>query len=250
MTLFECFVRLFGPVATAFYGDPTVYDRYKWIKLYLKPGPLRTLDLGCGFGALSMYSAKIGNKVVALDYSELNLSKAKSWADILKLFNISFLRADIRELSSHVNGLGKFDQIICCEVIEHILDDKKLINDIFKLLKPNGLVLLSTPYEKHKPLLWEKYSYAEMGGHVRYGYNIEQLKQLLGDYGFHISSCDYIGGIITQYLFNINWIISKLNGKLSLIISTFFMPLRLLDNLLTNLIGYNYLSICVIAFKR
>jgi ribosomal protein L11 methylase PrmA len=66
------FIRLMGWRAAIFHGDPTVYDRWKWLRRYLSHGALRTLDVGCGSGAFTMYAAKIGNESVGLSFNDSN----------------------------------------------------------------------------------------------------------------------------------------------------------------------------------
>ena len=38
-----------------------------------------------------------------------------------------------------------FDYIICLHVLEHVLDDYKAIRELFRVLKPGGMVLLQCP---------------------------------------------------------------------------------------------------------
>lgn len=51
-------------------------------------------------------------------------------------------------------GLRKFDFIVCTEVLEHTRQPFDAVDSIFKMLKPNGLVFVSTPYNLriHGPL--------------------------------------------------------------------------------------------------
>ncbi len=62
-------------------------------------------------------------------------------ADInLKLADI---RMDITKIKFSDNF---FDVIICCHVLEHILDDKKAITELYRVLKPNGWAILQVPF--------------------------------------------------------------------------------------------------------
>src|SRR5215472_12525885 len=49
-----------------------------------------------------------------------------------------------------LNVLGRFDQIMCLECIEHIPNDRKLVSDLASLLAPTGVLIISTPYKYHK----------------------------------------------------------------------------------------------------
>ena len=52
-------VRALGWRAVLLYHDPVAFDRWLWIRRRLLPGPVRTLDAGCGNGAFAMYAASV-----------------------------------------------------------------------------------------------------------------------------------------------------------------------------------------------
>lgn len=98
------------------------------------------LDLGCGTGYGSYYLSK-KNKVTAIDIDQETISYAKKhYGDSIK-----FLRADI---SKEIQIDEKFDAICSFEVIEHLNDVNKYLDNIKKLLKPSGKLILSTPNSK------------------------------------------------------------------------------------------------------
>lgn len=57
--------------------------------------------------------------------------------------NTAFFKSNLPDLSNI--GSNSFDTIICFQVIEHIREDRKLIGEIFRVLKPGGSLLLTTP---------------------------------------------------------------------------------------------------------
>jgi len=247
-------VKLIGYPATILHGDAAVFDRYRWLKKNLLSGPLRTLDAGCGSGAFTMYAAKIGNEAVGISFDKRNNKVAAERAKILNIPNVNFVDGDLRKLDEMFEVLGKFDQIICFETIEHILNDKKLIKDFFSLLKSGGKLFLTTPYKYYRPLYGEdkdKVSIYEDGGHVRYGYTHEEMADLLKKFGFEIKSLEYVSGYFSQQLINIErFLASKINPKLAWL---FVLPLRIssfLDLFGGKIIKYPYLSIGVIAVKK
>ena len=123
-------IKIFGQIATVFFGDPAVWNRYLWLKHNLKGDNLRTLDAGCGSGAFALYAAKIGNKVLGISFEERNNVIAGERADILGLKNAKFITGDLNKLGEMRSELGLFDQIICFETIEHIMDDQKLVTNL------------------------------------------------------------------------------------------------------------------------
>ena len=233
------------------HGDPTTYDRWSWLKRYLLPGPFRTLDAGCGSGSFAMFAAKVGNESLGISFDERNFRLAETRSQLLEFKNVQFVLGDLRELDIYSDKLGMFDQIICFETIEHILNDKKLISDLAKMLKPEGRLLLTTPYKYYKPLHGDNISEHEDGGHVRWGYTFNDLKELFIASGLEIVVEDYISGFFSQKITN-------LMRRLSLVIPhtaawVLTLPLRLfqiIDVPLTRFIHYPFLSVGVVGIKR
>lgn len=245
-------IKIMGYPATIIHGDCAVLDRWRWLRKHLRSGSLRTLDAGCGSGSFTMYAAKRGSEAVGISFDERNNKVAAERARILGIPRISFIDGDLRELDKMFSALGKFDQIICCETIEHIVNDKKLIKDFSSLLRSGGRLLLTTPYKGYK-LLWgddRGLSIWEDGGHVRLGYTHEEMTSLLKECGFRIEAEEYITGFVSQQLINLQRILSSFNPMLAWV--TVF-PLRIfqfLDPLVSEIIKYPHLSIGVIAVKK
>jgi 2-polyprenyl-3-methyl-5-hydroxy-6-metoxy-1,4-benzoquinol methylase len=117
-----------------------------------------------------MYASKNGNHAVGLSFDEAQLEKASRRAAILRLGTAQFQQVDLRELDRFVNVLGRFEQIMCLECIEHIPNDRKLVCDLASLLTPAGVLIIPTPYKYHKAYYSEALSPSEDGGHFRWGY--------------------------------------------------------------------------------
>lgn len=243
-------VKLMGWPATILHGDPSVFDRWRWLKRHLRPGPLRTLDAGCGSGAFTMYAAKIGNFAVGLTNDGPHVEGSRRRAALLGIGQVEFLQADLRQLDALTETLGRFDQIICFETIEHIKNDRKLLRDLARLLRPDGRLLLTTPHRGYHPLLGDVVSPEEDGGHVRWGYTHAELAALFGEAGLELRVREYISGWVSQRLLNLLRRAALLVGSRLAWGLTF--PLRILqcaDVPLTRRLGYPYLSVGVIGVK-
>lgn len=244
-------VRLLGWPATVLHGDPMMVDRWRWLRRHLQGGPLRTLDAGCGSGAFTLYAARRGNAALGLSWDEGCNRVARERARILGLEGVEFLDCDLRELDRHANALGRFDQIICMETIEHIRDDRKLIADLSALLKPGGRLLLTTPDGGHRPLVGdEALSEEEDGGHVRYGYASSELRALLADVALEVVSEEGLGGLVSQQLANLTRLLGALNGRLAWAVVFPLRAAQALDRPLTRLLGYPFFGIGVVAERR
>ena len=199
-----------------------------------------------------MYAAKNGNETTGISFDDRNNKVATVRAEILNLKNIKFIKADLRKLDEVFKEKEIFDQIICFETIEHILNDKKLIKDLFVLLKFGGRLLLTTPYKNYINLYKDRISEVEDGGHMRKGYTFEELGKLTGEFGFKIELREYITGLISQQLINFLRIVGEVNPILGKICGVIFIPLRLIqffDPLFTRLINYPFLSVAIVAKK-
>ncbi|WP_422124561.1 class I SAM-dependent methyltransferase [Planococcus sp. X10-3] len=106
----------------------------------------RVLDLACGVGYGAQLLAKAKNKeieeVVAIDSDAEAIRYAKHRYYHPK---VNFLQDDA--LNPRLpQKLGTFDAIISFETIEHLSDEKRFLDSLYELLKPGGLLILSTPF--------------------------------------------------------------------------------------------------------
>ncbi|HEY9833805.1 MAG TPA: class I SAM-dependent methyltransferase [Stenomitos sp.] len=141
---------------------------------------LRVLDLGCGNGSLSHAIAQQGYDVVGVEDSEQGVTIAK------KTFpDCHFIQASIYDLP-YTDLQNSFDVVIAVEVIEHLFYPKELAKAARKCLKPNGRLILTTPYhgylknlvlalsgtmDNHFTVLWD-------GGHIKF-FSVKTLSTLL-----------------------------------------------------------------------
>jgi SAM-dependent methyltransferase len=101
------------------------------------PEPASVVDLAAGEGAFSMRLRDLGHDVRAVDVS----------SDHWKVPDIPVAIADLdtefaASLSSEV---GKFDAAVAIEIIEHLENPFRFVRECAKILKPGGLLFLTTP---------------------------------------------------------------------------------------------------------
>ncbi|WP_375676296.1 MULTISPECIES: bifunctional 2-polyprenyl-6-hydroxyphenol methylase/3-demethylubiquinol 3-O-methyltransferase UbiG [unclassified Bartonella] len=101
---------------------------------------LKILDIGCGGGLLSEPMARLGAMVVGVDAAQTNIEVAKTHAAQ------NDLSIDYRTTTAEVlaNEGEKFDIILNMEVVEHVADVNLFIAATAKMLKPQGLMFVST----------------------------------------------------------------------------------------------------------
>lgn len=86
-----------------------------------------------------------------------------------------------------------FDLIICYHILEHIVDDKKAMSELYRVLKKNGTVLIQTPFKEGEiyedySIVTEKERLKHFGqeDHVRI-YSVKGLKERLQHSGFFVN---------------------------------------------------------------
>lgn len=245
-------LRVLGWRSLLIHGDPTVLDRWMWLSRHLRKGDRRTFDAGCGNGAFSIYAARCGNRVLAASFAEHEQQDARRRAQELGVEGIDFCILDLRELESRRAELGMFDQIICFETIEHISGDEGLVRSLAAMLLPGGRLLLSTPFDAHRPLYTEERSPSpvEDGSHVRYGYSQARLRELALGAGLEVSEEGFVSGFVSQKLTDL---MRRLAERFGLKAAwALVLPLRalvLLDAPLSRLLRHPYLSVALCAVK-
>ncbi len=124
--------------------SPFLAGRYSLVLDLLKKsgtGGRKALDIGCGDGALSYMMTKDGWKVTGLDYSGTGLGLAK------KIFkernaNADFVRGDSCRLPIHNES---FDAVVAADILEHLNEPERLIEEINRVLKNGGAAVVTTP---------------------------------------------------------------------------------------------------------
>ena len=100
---------------------------------------LRLLDIGCGAGLLCEPFTRLGAQVIGIDPSATNISAAKLHADKGHL-SIDYRCTTVEEMDVR----ERFDIVLAMEVVEHVVDVGAFIKRCAVMLKPGGLMVVST----------------------------------------------------------------------------------------------------------
>ncbi|MBR1217112.1 bifunctional 2-polyprenyl-6-hydroxyphenol methylase/3-demethylubiquinol 3-O-methyltransferase UbiG [Bradyrhizobium sp. U87765 SZCCT0131] len=100
---------------------------------------LRILDIGCGAGLLCEPFSRLGAQVIGIDPSETNIAAAKLHAARSSLL-IDYRCTTVEEIDPR----ERFDVVLAMEVIEHVTDVGAFLDRCAALMKPSGLMVVST----------------------------------------------------------------------------------------------------------
>jgi len=158
--------------------------RYQELTRREKPG--KVLDIGCADG--SLVSQFIGQGWCAFGI-DINYVNVLSTNDKGVFGVVGLLEEPLPYLTD------SFDLVLAKEVIEHIIDTRFFVEETFRILRPGGLFVLSTPnlasLSNRLRLLfgkypgWMDYELGNGAGHVRY-YTLPILRNQLTSTGFQI----------------------------------------------------------------
>jgi ubiquinone/menaquinone biosynthesis C-methylase UbiE len=96
----------------------------------------RTLEVGCSTGINTNFLAEYCMECIGIDIDEKALRYASDHAH----FRAQFLAGDAMHLPFHDNS---FDVVICNHVYEHVPDSSRLMEEIFRILRPGGVCYLA-----------------------------------------------------------------------------------------------------------
>ena len=101
---------------------------------------LRIIDVGCGGGLMSEPLARLGARVTGIDPGERNIAIAKDHA-VGQGLDIDYRAVTAEELVAQ----GElYDAVVCLEVVEHVPDVAAFVATCAALVRPGGILVLST----------------------------------------------------------------------------------------------------------
>jgi SAM-dependent methyltransferase len=99
----------------------------------LDPSRARLLDIGCSTGILTRHYAEHFGEVVGVDIDE----GAVEWARVNRAAdNVEYRVGDSLELPF---ADGELDLVTCTHIYEHVPDPPRMLDEIFRVLRPGGL---------------------------------------------------------------------------------------------------------------
>jgi len=144
------------------------------------------LDAGCGDGcllyALGKQDLLRGKEAYAIDLSPTRVERVRELG-----LGVQCMVGDVCDMRGI--GDGTIDLLVTTQVIEHVVDDEKMVQEMSRVLRSGGSFYLNTVFKK-----WFAWYYHRCNGkwviepsHLREYTRDSQLLDLLGEYGLEVT---------------------------------------------------------------
>lgn len=172
------------------WGDPGLVNNTRNVLRLIRGKPLTALDVGCGTGRLSLALAERGISVDAIDCEAKVIGIARTIADDVGA-QIRFFEADFSRGFDCLQR-KQYDLVVCTEVLEHVEEYARIVDNVFSVLRPGGQFIVSVPHDPRQYSLLDRHA-----EHLR-RFTIPELKTLLRK--FVINDCITIGFPLMRFL--------------------------------------------------
>lgn len=135
---------------------------------------LSCLDIGADNGVISYLLRQQGGKWQSADLDEQTVNAIRSLVE-QDVYQIDGRHTPFRE--------NTFDRIVIIDLLEHIHTDREFIDEMYRIMKPEGELIINVPHTKRSLLRLCRLAIGqtdEKHGHVRPGYTVEEIRALLG----------------------------------------------------------------------
>jgi len=175
----------------------------EWLRAELKPGA-RVLDIGCG-------DAIFAELMPEFEWTGVDINTERATG---RIPSDRLVVADLM-LPPYALEAASFDAIICSEVLEHLWDLRVVHREAKRLLKREGLYVISTPnfdwlqnhLESYRKIMQDQTNHWAWE-HIRH-YNVETHQKFLNEVGFVIEKHTGADGHFDPVVANISRVIRE-----------------------------------------
>jgi len=187
----------------------------------------RILDAGSGPG---VFSFELGRrfpkaKIVGMDLKKESIEACTHISDKIRVFNVEFHQASILALEEE----DAYDLIICVDILEHIQDDFKALNGLYKVTAPGGTLVLHVPSLYRRYPIWKRSPNFYVETHVRIGYNLDEIQDKVKHEGFIIRESGFTYGFWETLANNLSYMITRARMENKILYSLVFPVLHLIS---------------------
>lgn len=159
---------------------------------WFRPEDRTVLDVGCGAGAYARELKAQGREVHGVTLSESERDRAAGVLHRAVLANVETWTPDYAPES--------FDAFLMSHVLEHLVDPRRTLTQLSRILRPGGRVYIALPNIAYWRYRWMslrgRFDYADSGpmdrNHLRF-FTVETAQSLVRDAGFELLRCEVRG---------------------------------------------------------
>ncbi|MBI4675658.1 MAG: class I SAM-dependent methyltransferase [Chloroflexi bacterium] len=179
------------------WGDPLMRHLTDMVLALAQGLGGRALDVGAGTGRVAVALARRGFQVDALDPAADVVEQARALMTQLGA-NVTYHVADFTRVDPRFQE-NTFDLVVCSEVLEHVEAWRAMVDNMRRVLKPNGILILTVPNDPAQFSFLDTYA-----GHLR-RFRWNDLASAFG--GFKIEKSFTVGFPLTR---TVHWLYTRI----------------------------------------
>jgi SAM-dependent methyltransferase len=163
------------------------------------------LDAGCGAGRHCFGALERGAHVAGVDLDRASLKLALGGMSLRRGPGAGVLQGDVFRLPF---GDGRFDRVICSEVMEHVHDYSAAVRELVRVLRPGGTIGITIPTATTEwlYLALSRLYFESPGGHIRV-FRPRDLARAMGRAGLRVYHAGFAHALHSPY-----WAVRALLG--------------------------------------
>lgn len=124
------------------------YIKRNVLKIYYPDKDEKILDIGCGWGNISIALQKEKLDITGLDYSQRAINLCKETARKLNLDSTKFICQDATDTGLKSESV---DVVFCGDLVEHLYPEiyEELLKEVHRILRKGGKFIIYTPNPQH-----------------------------------------------------------------------------------------------------
>jgi SAM-dependent methyltransferase len=146
---------------------------YRFIEKFLNRDDA-VLDIACGTGEGSAILAQRCSEVIGADLSAGSIQQA------IATYELPNLKFDVQDGCNMTYPVDRFSAIVCMNTLEHVEDDRLLLENCHRVLRDGGRLILEVPLLRRKP-----FNFPLISSHLR-EYDKDDLVNLISLCGFKV----------------------------------------------------------------
>jgi SAM-dependent methyltransferase len=190
--------------------------------------PREILDAGSGNGNYAFYLGRLFPQamITGIDISKEKIDNTSHIAAVLNVKNIYFDQRSLTETREK----GKYDLVVCIDVLEHVRNDSLVLGNLEKSLKPGGALILHVPKNRRLAFRhFKRFRDFRIEDHCREEYTEDEILHKVRHAGFKVKRLSYTQGWFGSLAWEFDQLLIVYGRKLRYVAFPFLYLLILVD---------------------